>query len=309
MGEQAVVCPICMHGILDSGDKWVCGQGDHCPQGFKVYKKTARYDLTVADLVDICNGALTQEHEFFSQAKNKTFKASLAWDSSERKVIFKFQNTRETVKGVLCPDHNVEFRASEKRYYCPTKLSEGVWCPVGAWRGFGGHELTGEELGQLLLGLVLGPWELRKKDGSGTYMATAEYDFEENKVKLTFVNGGTEDGQKPKAESAVVKTATSVTVATESESSEAPKWVTGLPQKAAQVTKLLGLNEEDAELICEAAIASVTGGRVKTATGIVTSEEANAVNKELNELAIGRKFPQAQFGDDGSECYVLVAAS
>ena len=75
------------------------------------------------------------------------------------------------------------------------------------------------------------------------------------------------------------------------------------------MTKFLGLDDEDSELILEAAIAAVTDGRGKTVADIATREEANAVVMEFNLLGTGRKYPQAQFGDDGSECYVLVSAS
>ena len=323
MAEQTVTCPICGSQIMDYGRNWAC-EAANCPQKFKVYKEMSGYQLTVADLVNICGGAITDEHEFTSKAKGTQFKARLAWNSQERKVEFKFENSREAVKGVHCPEHNKELRASEKRYYCPTKLSEGVWCPVGAWRSYGSHQLTGEELGKLLLGLEVGPWNMKKKDGSGTYLVMAQYDFDQNVVTLTYVTepGGNEAQPNTVPTVAATKasptgsavtvsapTASTATGSVATESQAVPKWVEILPEKAAQVTKLLGLDDVDSDLILEAAIASVTGARGKSAKDITTSEVANAVRTELNELAIGRLEPQAHFGDDGSECYVLVSAS
>lgn len=315
MGEQAVTCPICGSQILDYGRNWACESKD-CPQKFKVYKEMSGYQLTLADLVDICGGAVTEEHEFTSKAKGTTFKARLAWSSEKRKVEFKFQNSSETLKGVHCPIHNKELRASEKRYYCPTKISEGEWCEVGAWRTIGGHQLTAEELGQMLLGLEVGPWRMTKQDGSGTYMAMAHYDFDENKVKLAVLNQQGGDGGQPATVPTVVKTEAAATVSAPSastaggsaatESKADPEWVEVLPERAGQVAKLLDLGDKDSELILEAAIATVCGSRGKSAKDVATAEEANAVLREINGLAIRRKYPQSQFGDDGVEYYVLV---
>ena len=178
-------CPSCHSAIFNAGDKYVCEKMDQCPGDFKVWGKIAGYVLTDEDLATICDGKETPERTMTSKV-GKEFHASLMWDDKERKVVFKFQNTRETLEGVLCPDHEVELRGSEKRYYCPTKLEEGVWCPVGAWRTIGSHAVTKEELADLLEGIPVGPWEMQKKDGSGTYQVMAEYDFEENKVNTDF---------------------------------------------------------------------------------------------------------------------------
>lgn len=180
-------CPVCHSAIFDAGDKYVCEKMDQCPGEFKVWGKIAGYELTTEDLAIICAGEETPERELTSKA-GKPFHASLVWDDKERKVVFKFQNTRETLEGVLCPEHGVQLRGSEKRYYCPMKISEGVWCPVGAWRTIGSHVLTKEELADLLDGVPVGPWEMKKKDGSGTYQVLAEYDFDENKVNTDFYN-------------------------------------------------------------------------------------------------------------------------
>ena len=331
MAQNEVLCPICGGKILDHGKYWACESGDRCPERFKTWKEMSGYTLSVVDLVDICNGALTEEHEFISKAKGTKFKTRLGWSSEQRKVEFKF-GPKESTKKALCPDHNVSLRVSDSMYHCTTKLEDGNWCPVKAWRSYGGRALSDEELGNLLLGVVLGPWDLTSKDGK-PYQATAEWDFGENKVKLTYVNneGSAQAENRPAsrpapasvvpvmvstggAETAEVTGSvrtddTSVTAVNGATAGNAPKWVEVLPQKAAQVTQLLGLGDEDSELILEAAIAAVTGSRGKTAKDIATREEALAVVKELNELAIGRLEPQPYFGDDGSECYVLVRAS
>ncbi|MDA8080660.1 MAG: hypothetical protein M0Z96_03470 [Actinomycetota bacterium] len=320
MAQSTVACPICGGTILDYEKFWGCEAGDKCPENFKVYKTISGYALTAADLVDICNGAVTAEREFFSQAKNKAFPAKMAWDSKERKVRLRFANDElnEALKDVLCPDHNVPLRSSEKTFYCPTKLSNEEWCPVKAWRDCNGHALTPEELGQLLLGVELGPWVMTSRTKGTKYRATVEWDFDEHKIKYTFSNGKQDDpnpadeppqGEPPAhgAPTAVAMAKTATTSGTTA--AEVPKWVTVLPEKAAQVTRLLGLDDEDSELILEAAIAAVTGARGQSAKDITTSEVANAVRTELNQLAIGHLEPQAHFGDDGSECYVLVESA
>ncbi len=48
--------------------------------------------------------------------------------------------------------------------------------------GSGSHVVTKEELTDLLDGVPVGPWEMQRRDGSGTYQVLAEYDFDENKV-------------------------------------------------------------------------------------------------------------------------------
>jgi len=321
MAQSTVACPVCGGTILDYEKFWGCEAGETCPENFKVYKSISGYTLTTADLVDICSGAVTAEREFFSQAKNKAFTAKMAWDSKERKVRLRFANDElnEALKDVLCPDHNVPLRSSEKTFYCPTKLSDEEWCPVKAWRDCNGHALTPEELGQLLLGVELGPWVMVSRTKGTKYRATVEWNFDEYKIKYTFVNGKSDEpnpaedaprgepstGGAPNAGTTVKASGTIVKAA----AVDVPKWVEVLPEKAAQVTKLLGLDEEDSELILEAAIASVTGARGKSAKDIPTRDEALAVAKELNELAIGRLEPQAEFGDDGSECYVLVESA
>ncbi len=317
MAQSTVACPICGGTILDYEKFWGCEAGDKCPENFKVYKTISGYALTTADLVDICNGAVTAERKFFSQAKNKPFTAKMAWDSKERKVRLRFANDElnEALKDVLCPNHNVPLRASEKTFYCPTKLSDDEWCPVKAWRDCNGHALTPEELGQLLLGVELGPWVMVSRTKGTKYRATAEWNFDECKIKYTFVNDKQDEpsddepptGGAPAAVT-LAKTTAAVT-ATAADPEEVPKWVLVLPEKASQVTKLLGLDDKDSDLILEAAIASVTGARGKSAKDIPTRDEALAVAKELNELAIGRLEPQAHFDDDGRERYVLVESA
>ena len=187
-----VNCPSCGSEVFDAGNMYLCESGDQCPGGFKVWATIAGYAVTEEDLAAICEGKVSEEREFTSKA-GKPFKATLNWDFEERKVAFKFRD-REVVEGVLCPDHEVELRASEKRYYCPTKADDGSWCQVGAWRSIGDHEVTPSELAELLSGVPVGPWELTKRDGTGTYCVMAEFDFDENKVVTTFVDS-------PKAES------------------------------------------------------------------------------------------------------------
>ena len=182
-------CPTCGSEVFDAGDMYRCAMMDQCPINFKFYSKVAGYELSPADMVAICGGVSTEEHELTSKT-GKPFKASLIWNTEEGRVIFQFANTRETLEGVLCPDHGVELRGSEKRYYCPTKIEEGVWCQVGAWKSYGSHNLTPEELGQLLSGIPVGPWEMQKKDGTGTYQVVAEFDFDENKVVTSYVDAG-----------------------------------------------------------------------------------------------------------------------
>jgi hypothetical protein len=179
--QMDINCPSCHSAVFDAGDKYVCEKMDQCPGDFKVWGKIAGYVITPEDLAIICAGKETPEREMTSKA-GKPFHASLVWDDKERKVAFKFQNTRETLEGVVCPDHGCELRGSEKRYYCPTKISDGVWCPVGSWRTIGSHVVTKEELADLLDGVPVGPWEMKRRDGSGTYQVLAEYDFDENKV-------------------------------------------------------------------------------------------------------------------------------
>ena len=179
-------CPTCGSEVIDTGDMYRCSRMDQCIDDFKFYTKIAGYELSDSDIGAICDGLPTEEHEFTSKA-GKQFKANLIWNTEEGKVTFQFKNTSQPLEGVLCPDHGVELRASDKRYYCPTKLEEGVWCPVGAWKSYGSHNLTPEELGQLLSGVPVGPWEMKKKDGTGTYQVVAEFDFDENKVATSYV--------------------------------------------------------------------------------------------------------------------------
>ena len=188
-----VNCPSCGTEVFDAGNMYLCERGDQCPGGFKVWATIAGYTVTEEDIAAICEGKPGEEREFTSKA-GKPFKATMTWDFDERKVAFKFREERKAVEGVLCPDHGVELRASEKRYYCPTKIEEGVWCQVGAWRTYGSHNLTPEELGELLVGVPVGPWEMKKRDGTGTYQVMAEFDFDENTVVTSFVDA-------PKAES------------------------------------------------------------------------------------------------------------
>ena len=159
------------------------------PWRFQGLGKDCWFVVTPEDLAIICAGEETPERELISKA-GKPFHARLVWDANEHKVVFKFQNTRETLEGVVCPDHGCELRGSEKRYYCPTKISDGVWCPVGAWRTIGSHVVTKEELADLLDGVPVGPWEMKRRDGSGTYQVLAEYDFDENTV-VTNIYGAT----------------------------------------------------------------------------------------------------------------------
>ena len=179
-------CPACGGEVSDAGNMYLCDNGEQCRGGFKVWARVAGYTLSEEDLTAICAGQTSEEHEFISKA-GKPFRAKLRWDFEEQRVIFKFREAPKVIEGVMCPDHEVELRASDKRYYCPTKLEDETWCRVGVWRSYGDHEVTPEQLSEILSGVPVGPWELTKRDGTGTYEVMATFDFEENKVVTIFV--------------------------------------------------------------------------------------------------------------------------
>jgi len=293
-------CPSCGSKVIDAGNLWRCEMMEKCPAGFKAYKTIASYALTDEDLAAICAGEESEEHEFTAKAGN-AFTARVSWSAEERKVVFKFPNGK--VEGAFCPVHNVELRVGKKAYYCPVKAEDGTYCEVTAWLTFGSHSLTAQELVDLLDGMPVGPWEMQKRDGSGTYKVMPQWDFEQNKVITPYVN---DESVNAKAQTGPTMTSTDNgnPVAVESKSQEVPIWVEALPAKAEQVAQLLGLAGKG-KLMCEAAISKTTGGMRKTAAELISSEEANAVVREFNALARGETFPMSQFGDDGKEYYVI----
>jgi hypothetical protein len=152
-----------------------------------IWHETAKYVLTEDDVEAMSNGGVTEIHEFTSRA-GKPFRASLAWNRQEHKVTFVFPEPKPSVEGVLCPDHFVELRMAEKRYFCPTKIDDEHWCPVSVWREHAGHAITTDELEKLLLGLIVGPWTLTRRDGETTYQVMATFDFAEHKLQTSPVD-------------------------------------------------------------------------------------------------------------------------
>jgi hypothetical protein len=162
-------------------DRWF-----ECPSdASRIFCETAQYTLTENDIEAIASGGVTEIHEFVSRA-GKEFRASLTWNKQDHKVAMVFPAPKPSVEGVLCPDHFVELRMSEKRYFCPTKIDNEDWCPVGMWRNHAGHEIEPAELEQLLLGLTVGPWMLTRRSGD-TYEVMATYDFGEHKLTTSLV--------------------------------------------------------------------------------------------------------------------------
>jgi hypothetical protein len=52
----------------------------------------------------------------------KEFRINLVKDFDQRKLVVKLRDTYEVVKRALCRNHNIELWASEKKYYCLTKM-------------------------------------------------------------------------------------------------------------------------------------------------------------------------------------------
>ncbi|MHB1733441.1 MAG: topoisomerase C-terminal repeat-containing protein [Ferrimicrobium acidiphilum] len=171
-----IKCPECNKEITNQGSWWRC---DTCDK-VTIWHETAKYVLTGDDVNAMANGGVTEIREFTSRA-GKTFRASLAWNRQEHKVTFVFPEAKPSVEGALCPDHFVELRMSDKRYFCPTKIDDEHWCPVGMWRDYHGYAITPGDLEKLLLGLTVGPWTLTKRDGN-TYEVMATFDLIEHKL-------------------------------------------------------------------------------------------------------------------------------
>ncbi len=328
MAQSALSCPICASTIMDYDKYWGCS-GENCPEKFKVWKEMSGYTLSVEDLIDICGGALTKDRTFVSKAKGSTFTARLVWDSKERKVRMRFpgDELNEALKNVLCPNHNVALRASEKSFYCPTKSADGSYCNFSAWRNISGHSLTPEELRQLLSGAKLGPWTLTSKGGK-PYQATAHWSFDENKVKLTFVpededppEGGTpahdpsptpgpvtpvtvSTASEPKAQAVQVAQATG---ATSSTTRGDKGWIEFLPKKASQLAVALDLGPVG-NAICEAAIQLVTKGQARKPEEL-DREQALQVKSVFDAIANQDLVLAAQYSQSGELRYKISKAA
>ncbi len=179
-----IKCPECTKEMIDGGNRWECST---CAK-VTIYKETAKYTLTEDDVNAMANGGATEIHEFTSRA-GKPFRARLRWHAQEQKATFVFPEPKPSIEGVLCPDHFVELRMSDKRYYCPTKIDDDSWCPVGMWRDHAGHTITTDELEKLLLGMTVGPWTLTTRDAKSSYQVVATFDFTEHKLRTSPVDG------------------------------------------------------------------------------------------------------------------------
>jgi hypothetical protein len=85
-----------------------------------------------------------------------------------------------TETNLVHPETGNKLLENSKTYF-DNETGLSIWKTV-AW-----HELTEDEVSEMLWGNVIGPFELNKKAG-GTFKASLKFDKDENKVSFVFEN-------------------------------------------------------------------------------------------------------------------------
>ena len=150
-------CPICGGRIKQTAKYYLCenySKDGGCK--FVIGRNFLGANLAEKDVVALCNGKNTKELKMKSTKTNKEFKASLMFDKNTQKIAFVFNSPSAKETSYKCPVCGGELKERDgkngkylscdnKDFFMSLKIA--------------GHKLTKGDIGKLLKGETVGPYE------------------------------------------------------------------------------------------------------------------------------------------------------